>query len=128
MKTLVTRLPLLLVFAAVLAGCKGIDPKAIQGPVNGITARHDVYVNADGSLEDIDKAFQLGQAELLRGRVATAIGNKKNIKPGDIKAPVAGVTGRHDAYVTDDEGLSDLERRIYLRDTKLLNELVNEAR
>ena len=52
--------------------------------------------------------------------------------PGYIRAEaidttVRGMVERHDAYTVSDPALSDLERRVYLRDGELLLQLLDEA-
>lgn len=44
-----------------------------------------------------------------------------------LKDPIEKVAARHDAYVQADESLSEIERRVYLRTTELLQELIREA-
>lgn len=50
------------------------------------------------------------------------------IDSANVDGTLRDVLDRHDAYVDTDEGLSDLERRAYLRDAQLLREVLNEAR
>ena len=66
---------LALVFAAsMLASCQMgmIRADAIDGPVNGITARHDAYVQEDDSLSDEEKSIYLRTSELLRRIITEA--------------------------------------------------------
>lgn len=44
-----------------------------------------------------------------------------------IKGSTDLICGRHDAYVTNDPTLSDLQRQTYLRSTELLRKVVDEA-
>jgi len=60
-------------FLVVCAGCAGagmVRAEAIAGAVGTVTARHDVYVQADPELGDARKATYLRSSELLRRVVA----------------------------------------------------------
>jgi len=49
------------------------------------------------------------------------------ISAESIEQPVRNITERHDAYVENDDSLSDVERRTYLRSSEILNDLVDQA-
>lgn len=52
---------------------------------------------------------------------------KASINANTVAQPMRDVAARHDAYVNSDTSLSDLERSIYLRDTEILNTIIDEA-
>ena len=53
--------------------------------------------------------------------------NKGMIHVSSIAVPLRAVAERHDAYVTEDASISELERRIYLRSSSLLIEAIDAA-
>ena len=50
------------------------------------------------------------------------------IRADAIDGPVNRISDRHDAYVKEDDSLSDEEKSIYLRSSELLRRIVAEAR
>lgn len=52
---------------------------------------------------------------------------KHTINADAIDGPLYRVSDRHDAYVQNDESLSDVERSTALRDTELLRKVTDEA-
>lgn len=64
---------LLLLIVLAIPGCKGmVHVDAIADSVNDITARHDVYVQADPALSEQAKAALLTESRLLREVVQEA--------------------------------------------------------
>lgn len=62
------------------------------------------------------------------GLLAALAGCSSNtIRVEAIRDPIRFVADRHDAYVRADESLSDLERETYIRTSRLLRELIEEA-
>lgn len=49
------------------------------------------------------------------------------LNPEALDRPLSRVSDRHDAYISADTRLTDLQRRTYLRDTALLRAVVDEA-
>jgi hypothetical protein len=49
------------------------------------------------------------------------------IRADAIDGPVNRITERHDAYVREDDSLSDEEKAIYLRSSELLRRILAEA-
>lgn len=50
-----------------------------------------------------------------------------HVSASALEDTIAPVMSRHDAYVTNDEGLTDLQKRLYLRSTTLLRKTLAEA-
>lgn len=59
--------------------------------------------------------------------VLTGCGTPGYVRADAIEGTVKGLVQRHDAYVGADESLSELTRRIHLRDGELLLRLIEEA-
>ena len=68
------------------------------------------------------KRFLMALPLLFLGACATDM-----IQVDAIADSVALISERHDLYVLNDQGLSDDERRIFLRDTELLGLVIEEA-
>ncbi len=51
----------------------------------------------------------------------------QTINANAVSQPLQDVSARHDAYINADESLSETEQSIFLRDTELLNMIVDEA-
>ena len=49
------------------------------------------------------------------------------IRADAIDGPVNRISDRHDAYVKEDDSLSDEEKSIYLRSSELLKRIIAEA-
>ena len=49
-----------------------------------------------------------------------------SVRISEISGLINIVSDRHDSYVEADESLSDIERSVYMRSTRLLRELVSE--
>lgn len=118
--------PVLLVLLLVFSGCSGlVRVDAIDNAVVDVTARHDDYVSNDESLSDIDKGNMLMTSRGLRETLVGAPGD--TVPVSAIAADVNEVTLRHDAYVTNDDLLPQLDKSIYLREAELLRRVVEEA-
>jgi hypothetical protein len=74
------------------------------------------------------KRHRIGVIAIVCASFVTLAGCQKGmIRVSEIAPSVQIVADRHDAYVEADTTLSDTERRIYLRSTSLLREIVAEA-
>lgn len=119
-------IPLLLV-ALFLPACRGIDPGAIKGPAANIGTRHDAYIDKDTKVDAVEKTFFKSQVQAVNAKIGEASANKKLVDPRDIDTAVDAINKRHDTYVKKDASLTDLEKDIYLRETKLFGTIVDEA-
>lgn len=45
-----------------------------------------------------------------------------------IDGSLRGIADRHDAYVQVDPGLTDLERKVFLRDTEIVRRILDEVK
>lgn len=125
-----TLLPVLILTLLLLPACAGlkrgaISTDAIDGAVLKVSARHDTYVSKDAALPAPDRAAALAESERLRSTVAAA-GDYVSVEAigGDVET----VTARHDKYVAQDEALDPGDRRIFLRTSTLLRDVVDAAR
>lgn len=80
----------------------------------------------------VKAGMELSLALVLCGAVTallvlTGCGTPGYVRADAIEGTVRGLVQRHDAYVEADESLSDLDRRIHLRDGELLLRLIEEA-
>lgn len=66
-----------LALAGVLTSCTPpsnyIRSEAVDGPFRGVADRHDAYVNADESLDDLERRIYLRDTELLRRLLDEAV-------------------------------------------------------
>lgn len=53
--------------------------------------------------------------------------SKGMVHVDSIAVPMRAVAERHDAYVNADESLSDLEKRVFLRSSQILLEVIDAA-
>jgi hypothetical protein len=95
----------------------------ITPAVEGVTSRHNAYVASDKDLPVEDRLLYQSEANILLQRWRA----DDEVSVAAVETYVRSVTARHDDYVTADEGLSVLERRVYLRSSELLNYVIDEA-
>jgi len=102
----------------------------ICGAYGLLNARdNDVTSNDSGAQRKSDK--KNGTVKMILPFAALAIcglaGCSGMIKASQVKIPMNGIMDRHDAYIEADAAMSDLQRRIYLRDSEIIRGVLDEA-
>lgn len=117
MKRLLPALVLAVTGCALLSS--QIQTDQVEDTVGFVVERHDAYVISDESLADATEAQYLAESAALLALITA-----QDEVLEEVFVPVlTPVADRHDAYVTGDGSLSDLERRTYLRSTSELRGL-----
>jgi len=101
-----------------------IRASEIEDAVGFVVERHDGYVDASATMTPAEKEHAFRQSAHLLGTVLTA---DKYLKADTIKAALLDVCVRHDTYVTNDDSLKDVQRSVYLMNSRELVKLIKEA-
>lgn len=103
----------LILFSLALCSCQWastqIRPDSVRSPVERVVKRHDAYTK--------DQQHRSESAQLLTYSYSSAIDRAK------FRQLLTPVANRHDRYVRDDDQLSELQKRTYLRTTELLKQV-----
>lgn len=96
-----------------LTGCQWasteIRTDAVQSPVAKVVKRHDSYTTDQVSLQESAQLLDYSQSE--------------SIERGKFSKLLTPVADRHDRFVQNDDELSELKKRTYLRTTELLRKV-----
>lgn len=116
MKTLLLIAPLFLA-ACATPGMVPLDG-AVGRSIERVVERHDVYVEADESLAQLDN-----EAYLSESIAAMSLLVMPEVLGETAAVMLDPIMNRHDAYVSADAELDELERAIYLESTERLRSL-----
>lgn len=101
-----------------MCGCRwtstSVRTDAVTDSVSKVVQRHDSYT-AEPS-------------ELAESSALLILTKKKSISRSVFRAKLTPVANRHDKFINEDGSLSPIQKRTYLRTTKLLREIAHERR
>ena len=104
-----------------LAGCvslDAVDPDVSRDTVMAVLGSHDIYVEQDSALSDHERTTFLAASAEQR-----LVWEEAEEIPNEFIQPrLFPILDRFEIYVNSDADLSALEKRIYLRNAKLLRE------
>lgn len=118
------RVLLLTLLVSLLSACStAIKCEPIRQVALECLQRHDVYVSKDAEMHGAAR-----DQALLEAATVDKILEAEEVDADALAAPLLPTLDRHDVYVAQDRSLVGVQQRVYLRSSRILREIVKEAR